>query len=327
MSILKSLIPLPVWLLVASTAGVAAEAQLPPFPMLMVAEYRSDKHPVIAAKGKKPVIMIRGKSKILSENATLLPRPGTGYSQTAQLDVKITDRVRFPERNPNGPQLWGEEINTITTIIADADLADCYVAIIGFHEDSLHDPEAVDSTQIFIQEVGVLRAGQPVRLNLDWKIRLPVRTTSASPTNSYTDLPDVMPPDTQVHTFWQLYSGGKEVRTTTPPYAHEFLYSREQASHREAVAVWRQENRRGDRPAQPYLQIPPLLDNPEGLPPSTSATLHVAKNGTVTEVILDQPFPEDVQARLITTLRAWLFLPEIKNGATTPAQVRIPLQF
>jgi hypothetical protein len=55
--------------------------------------------------------------------------------------------------------------------------------------------------------------------------------------------------------------------------------------------------------------------------------LTLSAEGKVTQVVLDQAFPDPAKDVLTSTLGAWLFLPAIKNGVAVPVRIRVPLEF
>jgi hypothetical protein len=118
-----------------------------------------------------------------------------------------------------------------------------------------------------------------------------------------------------------------EIGAHPAPEVAAFYHDRERAAQLLAVAAWRKGNAGQSRPAQPFLQIPPLFDGTVPLPQSSDVTLQIDAEGKVTDVLLPPSFPAAAADTLDTTLRAWLFLPALKQGAPVPSRVRLPLNF
>jgi len=305
--------------------------KLPAHPTLLFAEYGKQRLPVVAASKNLPVVVIGGKREILKETTPLLTQRAATYGPaSAEMSGGIThdEWLQLPPSRSDG--LGGAtrsatQFDLTLTFTAAQDLEDCYLVLIGFDVESLLDAETPDSSTISVREIGSLKAGEPKTLNFTARVIFPLKFANGDPWKKqigagqfkFTVMPLV----------WQLFSGGVQVKTKVSEYAPLFFYHRERMAHHAAVKAWRQENRKGNQPVRPVLQIPPLLESTAGFPAEATATLSIAADGTVTQVVLDQAFPDPAKEVLTTTLGAWLFLPAIKNGVAVPVRIRVPLEF
>lgn len=299
----------------------ADDTPLPPHPTLVYADYKGKILPVVGAEKDSPVVIVDGIRRALPRNTPLLTKRATRYLEaSAVLTGGITKRTDVALRGWDTRVTSAVQAENELSITATESLPDCYLVVIIFelNPPAGTNPADQEYSIIGVQEVGSLEAGNPKSIAFGTEVTFPTR---------YADKPLALEAKfTVLRTFYLLFSEGKEVRTHPPAYASEFFYRRERLAHRMIVDAWLKVNKAPAVPAEPILKIRPLIDTTEDLPQPASATFTLAADGTVTNVTLDQVFPESVANALTTTLRAWLFRPEIKNGKPVASHVRIPLQ-
>ena len=310
-----------VWLAVLSTnlPGLHAQSSpLPAHPTLLYAEYKGAQLPVVAASGEKPVVIIDGKRRTLPASTPLRTERAARYHPVnVVLDVRTLKRTPVHLRDMGGQQLSAQELKFSVTATADQVVPDAFLVMLCYDADALNDPSLPASSSLRVRELGTLRPGTPTHLEFETRVVFPLR---------YASKPLAMGAEYIVmEMFWQVFSQGAEVRSDVSDKVAAFYHHREKSAQQIALAAWRRENATGNRPAQPLLQIPPLLEFPVATPTSVTATLSIAADGAVSEVSLDGSLPAEVQTMLSRTLRAWLFLPAIKDGIPIPTRVRIPL--
>jgi len=319
-------------IIISATACFAGAATLPPHPTLIYAEYKGQKHLVIAADKDKPVILFERKRVSLPSDTPLSTERAPGYSgQSATLSNQRVIKSAIQRDRYNTTAAFEEKSAEIS---AAQDLRDCFLVIIHFEEEFLMSDEQrvqsrkknaeifhdrpVSRPQIHVQQISDLKATQPATVTFSSIITLDPRSTN---------LPGGVAVTFKTHILHLLFSEGEEVRTNQPEIAREYFYHREKLLHSLVLRRWLKQNEKTDQPLRPVLQIPPLLDSTEGVPKDATATLTVGSDGTVNDVSIDREFPTDVREILTTTLRAWLFLPKIKTGVPVVARVGVPLQF
>jgi len=310
-----------VWFAVLSTnlPGLYAQwSALPAHPTLLYAEYKGAQLPVVAASGEKPVVIIDGKRRALPSTTPLRAERAARYQPAdVAFDVKILKRTHVSLRDMGGQELSAEEFKLSVTATANKEVPDCFLVMLCYNADALTDPSLPVSSSLRVRELGTLHPGTPTHLEFETRIVFPLR---------YADKPRAMGPEyILMETLWQVFSQGAEVRPDVSDKVAAFYYHREKSAQQIALAAWRRENANGNRPVQPLLQIPPLLEFPVATPTAVTATLSIAADGSVSHVSLDGNLPEQVQTLLSRTLGAWLFLPAIKDGVPIPTRVRIPL--
>lgn len=327
------------WLAILPALGPALLAQetelpafervpaLPPHPTVLTAEYHRKNLPVVAAEKDCPVVMVDGVRKVLANTTPLTTERAARYLPAkARLNGGIIKQYTVEIDKVDAPHGFlvptEERVDVELWLTAEQYLADCFVMYVAYEENP---PDSVDLADrnyavIGVQEVGMLKAGEPKKISYNSRAKFPPR---------FTDMRQAVlnPQFTKMRYFWLLFSGGGEIQTRPSPVVAEFFHRRESLMHSLARTAWLRKNAGKDQPVKPMMMIPPLLENTEGLPHNASATLTIASDGTVSEVTLDQSIPFDATKVITTTLRAWLFMPAIKNGQPTPAKVRVPLQF
>ena len=209
--------------------------------------------------------------------------------------------------------------------------------------------------QIRVQQITDLAAGQATPI---------VFTSTVLVQPRFTNLP--LPPERTTFTNYQLFSRGQEVRTNTlgeaaikdfssgwekpsiqsqdkagyyhaprdldffrhqPGEPAAYYHHREKMLQAALLKKWLVQNRGANQPLKPILQIPPLFESTDGLPPNAAVTLFVSADGAVTDVKLDGAFPGPAGKVLTDTFSAWLFLPKLEAGTPIAAKVKIPLTF
>lgn len=314
------------FLLVAaiSTVGTgsiaAAESAPPPLhPTLLVAELAGTRSTVIAVEGNQPVIVREGKRVKLAETTPLFTERAAHFGPArATLAIAISNRERVVYGTLATERHHGERFDVTATITAATDLPDSYFVIIAFDRDFLTDTKQADFSQISLFEAGSIKAGETRTVRMKAGMKFPHRKLDPHKVGKQLF---------ETRAFGLLMSQGAEVAGTAPAVAREFFFTRERAAHRTVVATWRAQNREGNRPAMPFLQIPPLLDSTDGFPNPASATLTVDAEGIVIRAMLDQQFPPLAAQTLEHTLGAWLFMPALKDGMPVTTRVRVPLRF
>jgi hypothetical protein len=317
---------------VLAVACHAADILPPPHPTAVYAEYKGQKHLVVAAERDKPVILVDGKRVSLPNDTPLFTERTPGYS-----GIKAT----FTNERPVKQAIKRDRYNTIgafdektVDISTDQDLRDCFLVIIHFEEEYLMTDEQLEQSrkknaeifhdrpvsrpQIHVHQIPDLKAKQSTTVTFSSVISIDPR---------YTNLPGAVGVGFKTFIIHPLFSEGREIRTNLPEIAATYFYHREKLLHQALLRQWIKQAGKADQPLKPVLQIPPLLDSTEGFPPNASATLSIAGDGTVSEAILDAEFPPDAAKILQNTLRAWLFLPKLKGGMPVPARVKVPLKF
>lgn len=317
------------WLFLLPGLGLslfAADAALPPHPTILTAEYQGKNLPVVGAEKNHPVVIVDGARKALPYTTPLTTDRAAHYLPAkATLTGGITKRYFVEKDNWSGSRAFDatkeQAMDVELSLTAEQDLTDCFLMAVAYE---LTPPETSDIRDrnyaaISVHEVGTLMAGVTKKIAYGEVAKFPVR---------YSDRPQPdAPPYTKMRYFWLLFSGGGEVRTDPPAAVSEFFYRRERLLHSLTLTAYLRQNKDKSQPVRPMMMIPPSLENTQGFPANASATLTVGADGTVIEAVLDQQFPADAATVIDTTLKAWLFMPEIKNGKPVPAKVRIPLQF
>lgn len=318
--------------LVLLTLCPASEIVAPLHPTVVYAEYKDQKHVVVAAEKDKPIIVLNGARLTLPNDTPLFTERAPGYSglkATFNNEISVLRAVRRDRYNTTGS--FEEKTVEIT---AAQDLRDCFMVIIHFEEEFLMSDEEralsrkknaeifhdrpVAKPQIHVHQIPDLQASQVVTATFSSIISLDPRSTN---------LPGGVSVTFKTYFIHPLFSEGREVKTNLPEIAGRYFHHREKLQHRAVLAKWLKQNAKADQPLRPLLQIPPLFDSMEGLPTDATATLSVAPDGTVSEVSLDREFPEDAKKLLHNTLRAWLFMPRIQKGSPVAAKVKLPLRF
>lgn len=317
----------------------AAERALPRHPTLLYAEYDGERHLVIAADGKKPVIAPKGKRVTLPSDTELFTERASTYgSYSARLEEMKPGVPTVISRGffmPGAPREYSglEWVHTFD-LVSDQDIPDCYTAVITFNKEFLMGedereeyrrslfelrPRPVMPAQIRVQQIGDLRAGvsRSVSLTVNY-LTAPIYVNS---------LAGAMKEEDPIHFLLPLFSGGHEIRTANIGDMPGFFRKREQVAHSKLKNLWLEQNRGTSRPLRPMLQIPPLFDSTEGLPAEIVAILTIEPDGTVSEVVLDRELPEGAAQILTNTLYAWLFLPKLENGTPVASKVGVPLKF
>jgi hypothetical protein len=299
--------------------GPPADHPLPPHPTLLLAETRSGPLPVVAAEDNRPVVVIEGARRALPVSTRLIAERGARYPAVlAAVETRVLKRTPVIMSELSGRRTTAVEFTVEALVRCDQDLPDCYLVILSYDSVCVSDLDRDPASSLRVREVGALRAGEPRRITVEFRVTDPERV----PARSATAVGSV----TRMETCFQLFSGGVEVGTPPPTEAAAFYHSRERAALRLAIEAWKKGNLRTTRPAQPFLQIPPLLGSAT-LPASGAATLRIAADGTVTEVSLDPAIPDTAVGPLTSTLQAWLFLPALKDGVPAASRARLPLTF
>lgn len=306
--------------LAASLALQADEAKLPLHPTLFNADYKGKPYPVVAASGEKPVILVDGKRRTLPASTALVSERGARYHPArAVIDGQTTKTTRVVLSDLSERRVNAQEVDFAIETTVDQNLADCYLVLVTFDTSSLTQSTIDTSTSIRVHELGSLLAGVPKKTTISTKIIFPQRFATKSPALGAEYI--------VMQTHWQLFSGGAEIRSNVSDRVSAFYHNREKIALMISRARWQNANRTGSRPMQPFLQIPPLLEDTENLPKDATATLTIAADGTVVGVSLDRPFPEEAAEILTTTFGAWLFLPSLKDGQPIASRASIPLKF
>ncbi|HEY5551433.1 MAG TPA: energy transducer TonB [Opitutaceae bacterium] len=294
----------------------AREWSPPPHPTLLLADYRGRTHQVVSVENGQPVVLIDGKRRVLKGNIPLSTERLHTYGGTRATitDLKVggvvvvwgefDTSVREAASRPRGTAGGFAELTA--TITADEDLSDCFIAWFAIDESFIKGESDRPDAQIRIKEIGDLRADVPTSLKF-----------STSPFLG----------QVRRRTFVLLFSAGNEIRTNHSPNAADYFHRRERAVHSVAVKKWIDDNRNATRPLQPTLQIPPLLDDMDGLPGELAARLDVNSDGLVTDVTLGDGLPGSTEPAVVQALQAWLFLPKLENGTPVAAKVGVPLRF
>jgi hypothetical protein len=291
----------------------------PPHPTLLSAEHQNAMHPVVDAAKDRAVVSVAGGLKTLPALTPLqVARAARYHPVRARIEPQVIERIRYGLADLSMQQIQAQDIKVSVEVTAEADVPDAYLLVIC--EDLL----AVASGQPArptprLQKIGSLRAEETEYVEFTLRATSPQRFPGRAPA------PGGDGSDQRL--YWQLFSEGVELRTNLSDEVAPFHRRREEQALALAVAAWLRENARGDRGAQPFLQIPPLLGGKEGLPASVVAMLTVAPNGMVSGVSLDPTPAAEPRAALESALGGWLFLPAVKAGLAVESRIRVPLKF
>lgn len=294
--------------------GLSAPGPAPAHPTALMAGHAGKPQVVVAVEKEEPVILADGRRLKLRGNIPLSTERVSRYADaTATVDAIRVEGLQLinamseldVDRFTPGATIGGF-VEFSATITATQDLADCYLALVVFETDFLHDDAHPPQAQIRVRQLPDLKAGRPTPVKFSTSPFLGHEKTSA---------------------FVLLFSAGSEVRTNVSSRAEAYFYRREHVIHAAAVRHWLEQNPRASRPVQPVLQIPPLLASTAGFPPDATADLTVAADGTVLNVTLDRTFAPGAEETIHRTLGAWLFLPKIQAGAPVLTHVKVPLRF
>ncbi|MBM3872180.1 MAG: hypothetical protein FJ382_00285 [Verrucomicrobia bacterium] len=307
-------------LLVGLGLGSRALALGPPLhPTLLSAEHQNAMHPVVDAAKDRAVVSIAGGLKTLPALAPLqVARAARYHPVRAQLDPQVIERTRYGLADLSMQQIQAQDIKVSVEVTAEADVPDAYLLVIC--EDLLASATGKPGMPTLrLQKIGALRAEETEYVEFTVRTTRPQRFSGRAPA------PGGDGSDQRL--YWQLFSEGIELKTNLSGEVAPFHRRREEQALALAVAAWLRENAGGDRAAQPFLQIPPLLEEKEGLPASVLATLTVAPNGMVSGVSLDPSPAAETRAALESALGGWLFLPAVKSGRAVETRIRVPLKF
>jgi hypothetical protein len=310
----------------------AAERNLPPHPTLVYAEYKGERHLVVAAEKDKPVIISEGRRVSLPSDTPLITERAPGYSGMAATFKNI--QLSHGNLYSGSQRLTGFGEKMTAKIVANQNLTDCFLVLIHFEDEFLMtDAEReisrkknaeifhsrpVGKPQIRVQQIENLKADQPVQVTCSSIILLDAR---------FTNLPYSVDVKFQTFLLYPLFSGGQEVKTNQPAISAEYFHHREKMLHSAVLRQWLKQNAKASQPLRPVLQIPPIFESTAGLPTDASATLSVGADGAVSDVTFDREFPSAAEAVLRSALHAWLFLPKIQEGSPVPSRVKLPLRF
>ncbi len=325
-------------------------AKWPPHPMLLLAKYRGYRLPVVAVEKNQPVVLLDGRRKTLSDSTPLVTQLAEDYHPaqvtfTGNIDIGKRSWETPPSRGlyvPDSTELR-EYIGTLSLESA-TDVPDAYVLLTLFDSGAADDPAGSDFCKSELIEVGALRAHERREVPLRMLVHMPLRYSNGDPSKK----PGIELDQTIV--FWQLFSQGVEIHThdlsdielrlgrsvftkeglkTTLEITGigQFIYLRERVEHADAVEAWLKQNRKSNQPAQPYGLTPLQAGTAENLPKEASAILSLSAEGKVTQVVLEQAFPEEAARNITRFLKLWLFLPAIKNGSAVATRIRVPLAF
>ncbi|MBC7367602.1 MAG: hypothetical protein H7343_12475 [Undibacterium sp.] len=286
---------------------------------MVTGTYRGAQYPVISAEKESPVILFEGKRLTLPKETELSTERVARFAPAqAELTGELRNRRELVSDKPGDRISKGERFDLKLTAKPSRDLADCFVILVCFDDDSLTDSGVAPFSQIRVRELGALKAGHTSDFSFSSDVVFPLR---------YTDKPAVLASLIKMNAVWRLFSAGEEVRTGESPAAKDFFRNRELLAHRLAVSAWKGQNRSDNQPARPVLMIPPILESTERLPKNAPATLYISAEGLVTFVALDQSFPSPEEGIVLDALTAWLFLPAIKDGRAEAIRVNLPLKF
>jgi hypothetical protein len=283
---------------------------------LLLAEYSGGRLPVVAVEKSEPVVLVNGTKKVLHGNIPLSTERAPRFAgPRAALEIKKVEILQLVsasselavEEAASSPRATlGGYVEFAATVTAAQDLADCYVVLFAFDEGFLDGGTDRPNAQIRIRQIPNLRAGEAT----------PVKFSS-TPLLSRSGM----------KVFALLFSGGNEVATGSRSFAGRYFHRRECVIHAAADQRWLEENRTGDRPGKPALQIPPLFESTSGFPADLTADLTVAADGTVMHVGLNRTLPPAAETMIERSLGAWLFLPRIEAGKAAMMHVAVPLRF
>ncbi len=323
------------------------EAPWPEHPTLLVAKYQGKRLPVVSVDQGKPVVMVDGKRKTLSDTTPLVTQLAEAFHPaqvefSGKVDIGKRSWEQLPGRHGEATEL--REYTGMVTLQSATEIPDVYVLVTYFNSSEMGDLESGDFCKSALFDVGTLRPGEPKAVKLYLKVHMPLLYSNGDPNrNKAGDM------DLSV-AYWQAFSHGVELKTnnlsdvvirnTHTVYSKNthtstvettgvgmFIYLRERPEHADAVEAWQKQNKKTNRDALPYAQTPLQPGTSEGLPTGLSATLAVGEDGKVTKVTLDPGFSEGVAKNLTRCLKRWLYLPALKKGSPTSTTVKVPLNF
>lgn len=307
-------------LLVGLALGTRALALgTPPHPTLLSAEHQNAMHPVVDAAQDRAVVRIAGALKTLPALTPVqVDRAARYHPVRAQLNPQVIERTRYGLADLSMRQIQAQDLKVSVEVTAEADVPEAYLLVICEDLPASAAGKPAPPT-LRLQKVGSLRAEETEHVEFTLRTTGPQRFAGRAPA------PGGDGSDPRL--YWQLFSQGVELKTNLSDEVAPFHRRREEQALALAVAAWLRENAGGDRGAQPFLQIPPLLEGKEGLPASVLATLTVAPSGMVSGVSLDPTPAAEPRAALESALGGWLFLPAVKAGRAVETRVRVPLTF
>jgi hypothetical protein len=300
-------------------SSLAADRQLPPHPIMVMAAYRGAQYPVISAEKESPVILFQGKRLTLPKETELTTeRVARFASAQAEITGELLNRRELVSDKPSDRMSKGQRFDLKLTVKSSHAVEDCFVVLVCFDDDSLKDSDVPPFSQIRVREINALKAGLATEFSFSSDVIFPLR---------FTDKPAALASLIKMHVVWRLFVAGEEMRGGESPAAKDFFRNRELLAHRLAVSAWKRQNRDGDQLTRPVLMIPPILESTDNLPKNAHAILFISAEGLVTYVALDPSFPSPEEDIVLDALSAWLFLPAIKNGRPEPVRVNLPLKF
>jgi hypothetical protein len=285
----------------------------PLHPTVIVTEYKGKTYTVSSVHGEFPEIYIDGHAKQLYGKQKYQPLRAVGFapgfvrfkgqsasSQTKTLTWHLSESGSFA-RNENLPGGTYSATGIYhCTLIASEPHKDVFIAVIFFRTDLSGAPD-LSSSAIAFREVGALPAGteEDVTINCSY----------------------VAPPGQHYYFFTLVFTKGQEIRTDQSEIVASFFRRQEMASHRSVLEKYFLQFGGSNRPAVPYLRVPPQLPsgvNPSTLPSSIKVRFMVTEGGEVDSLSLDPALDPQVSRELSRALDGWLFLPCLKLGYPRP---------
>jgi hypothetical protein len=307
----------------AIAASWLQDGREPPLhPTVIITEYKGKSYTVSNVHGEYPGIYIDGHAKRLYGKQKYQPLRAVGFapgfvrfkSQSASSQTKTltwhlaeSGALAVNENLPGGT--YSATGIYHCTLIASEAHTDTFIAVIFFRTDLSGAPD-LSSSAIAFREVGPLPAGteEDVTINCSY----------------------VAPPGQHYYFFTLVFAKGQEIRTDQSEFVASFFRRQEMASHRSVLEKYFLQFGGSNRPAVPYLRVPPQLPsgvNPSTLPSSIKVRFMVTEGGEVDSLSLDPALDPQVSRELCRSLDGWLFLPCLKLGYPVRTPVETSLSF
>ena len=305
----------------AESAFVAEQMRTrpPDHPTMIVAEYKGETLPIVAAYQMDPEVEYKGELRRLpTDRATFQPRRAAAFAPGS---VEITDqhanarKLGIVYHFANGGEAKGDTLDEHSDYEAilhpTASYRNCYIAVMFVDKDFMSGLGNSPSSIVLFKHINDLVAGKPEK----------VQTTFGY----------IEPEKFKKLVFFTLvFSGGMEIKSSSSAYSAAFFRRVELTEHEQILTNYKTKNLGKDHPLTPYLRIQPEI--PEGIdwktfPSTVNASFMVDENGTVYSVQIETKIPHEAEVAIRRALRGWLFLPKLKQGVPTRTMANIPLHF
>lgn len=289
-----------VWLIVLILLVMpAAVLALGPHPSVLNLKVGDAWHPVVGMQGGDPVYW-NGQAEVR-------------YRLFGDYDLGRT--ARFAPASVEITDSHGER-NFITgfdfRLKANATIKGGFLVVVAF-DSGFFEGRSYPHTQHVVRPLPDLPAGQEVRVNF---VASRVFSAESAPDQKRLYFPLVFTP------------GGIEARTNRWEMAALYFHFINLYKLGEVLDKYGEKFAGADRPAMPFIKIPPYLPDDAPRPvKAVNAILSVGESGVVTAVKLPADLPADLDKPLREALAEWLFLPRLKAGKAVPCKVEVPVQF